>query len=94
MKNKFPVTSLLIFFIFLINNPFRFDKLNGEYNEVRFFNQVYTWNIFWPTFILLSLFTLFELVKWKRTGEKNIFVIIFISPVLLYWIFILIQMIF
>lgn len=86
------LTSFLIFFIFLVIRPGKFNTIEGSYECVRFFNGVYNWNIFLPIFYVLLLFSLLELWRIRNSLKENIFTVILIAPVILFKLYFLINL--
>jgi len=85
---KLPSTiSLLIFFIFIVIRPGRFNSVRHSYECERFFHGIYNWDIFIPIYSLLLIFSLIECWRLRIKVMENIFSLILLLPVILYILF-------
>ena len=92
MWKKPSSASIIIIVIFLIINPLRFQKLEGNIECIRFFEHEYNWKIFIPIFYFLLLFSLFEIWRLRRKWRENILTILLVAPVILHEIYFLFNM--
>ncbi len=91
-RNKKPSQiSVLIFFSLLIINRYQIESLEGTFEQIRFYNQTYNWDIYIPIFYLLLVFSLIELWKVRKDLKANLFSLLFLMPIVFYQIYFVIK---
>ena len=87
--NKPSLSSLILISIFFWIRPSRFSNIQGTYEQNRFFDHIYNWEIFIPIFYTLLLFAVYEVYKYRKQLIMNVLSIVLVSPIILFKIYFL-----